>query len=214
MDTSGFSSFFDLSVKSNYEVTIHDNKTFYSNLDEVKKNTFKGKADGLFLLSGNNINSYEQDGVNYYNGFLYRSYSDNPKKIFTLYHNDISTTDIFNNTIISYSEINTDLTEIDFIKDILFQKLSSSNNENGEKLMIINIIFKESLDHFINNTQLTNTKIEMLSSESHQKSYESYLEIVENLEDQDKKTFFREFFNLCLGDVTFDTFNEFLKKYN
>lgn len=243
MDTSGFSSFFDLSVKSNYEVTIHDNKTFYSNLDEVKKNTFKGKADGLFLLSGNNINSYEQDGVNYYNGFLYRSYSDNPKeiekvkniyqnsldwineflyekekekikKIFTLYHNDISTTDIFNDTILSYSEINTNLTEVDFIRDILLQKLSPPNNENGEKLMIINIIFKESLEYFINNTPLTNTKIEMLSNESHKKSYESYLEILKNLEDQDKKTFFREFFNLCLGDVTFDTFNEFLKKYN
>ena len=51
--------------------------------------------------------------------------------------------------------------------------------------MIINIIFKESLrEYFINNTPLTNTKIEMLSNESHKKSYESYLEILKNLRNR------------------------------
>lgn len=244
MDVNGFSSFFDLSTKSNYEVIVHDDKDFYSNLETVGKNHFKGERDGLFLLSGNNIKSYKEDGVNYYNGILYRAYSDDPsnitkmkdiyensinwinkviyqkeeekiKNFFLLYHNDIDTVDIFNHSIILYSEVNSNLKELDIIKDILSKKLNNINGENQERFLIINAIFLESIDYFYsNNIEFNNDKLGMLYDENYKKSYENYLITLEKIKDEEKENFFREFFQLCLKEINFNDFNQFIEKYN
>ncbi|MGL4761664.1 MAG: hypothetical protein ACRCWG_09390 [Sarcina sp.] len=78
MDINGFASYFDLSVPSYYEVRVHDEREYYSNLENSEKNVFKGKADGLILLSGDNIIKEECASVNYYYGNLqkYKSKED------------------------------------------------------------------------------------------------------------------------------------------
>ena len=78
MDTNGFASYFNLSVPSYYEVKVNDEKKYYSNLEETKKNTFKGYSDGMLLVSGDNIIKEKFEDVNYYYGRL-QKYQVNEK---------------------------------------------------------------------------------------------------------------------------------------
>ncbi|MGL5822951.1 MAG: hypothetical protein ACRCYE_15210 [Sarcina sp.] len=241
MDINGFYSYFDLSVKSDYEVIIKDNNNkYHSNLAEVAKNHFKGTADGLNLISGNNIFMEHKEDTEYYFSKLNQGQNNSAledmknkiegaiskvnevlgeetyvelEKFFVIYSRDLNFIDIINDTVIIYTPVITSgLTENDYVEMILNEYLKT--DETTETGKIIKFVFMELAMDYYNGIETENILNKTIHENDEELSiHNSLINAIKSSNEKEKEKLFREFYDLCKSEIKFADLKILAEKY-